>query len=553
MASAVAEPEPVPAEPGRVLVPPRVETRIVALSVVAASFVLMFIGLGRKPFWVDEAIAVLPARSILTEGVPRSPFDLNFMAPQLQDGLWDPSAPLYRYSVAAVTAVTGFSETTTRGWSVLLGLVLLLPCYLLFRRIYDPETALVAVAFLAASPPFADLAREARHFTFVACMMAFAFHFLVEAAATGSERSRVLWPVFLTAALLGHATGYLALPIVVVFLLLARGRPIWSRRHAWVYGGLVAVYGAIQLKYWNTLPFLHPIACDNQPAGCHPDWSYYLGILRTFVIGGRLDFVPGALAPSWPATIANSLLPFLLLVIGLLATAEAIRRGGELRAGRVLVLAWLLLPLVLLSLREVKFPRYAVYVMPPLFLLLARGLVLMTSARALGRLRPAVLAGLALVVALAPQLEERLMDGRRTTSVHSRYVAHARETSIDGDTDNWERMRAQVAFLRQHLEADDIVVSSLDDASLGYYLHRFVYGFLNSQHDDAFFLRLLARATKERSRVWFIDTLPAHNYCHTSGDDPRGVDCRLKYRRFYEACLPDGPTFNPTCVRLRFD
>ena len=114
-------------------------------------------------------------------------------------------------------------------------------------------------------------------------------------------------------------------------------------------------------------------------------------------------------------------------------------------------------------------------------------------------------------------------------------------------------MRAQVAFLSQHLDANDIVVSSLDDASLGYYLRRFVYGFLNSQHDDAFFLRQLARATKDGVRVWFIDTLPAHNYCHTSDDDPRGVDCRLKYRRFYEAGRPDGPTFNPTCVRLRFD
>ena len=295
MASAAAEPEPVPAEPGPIPARPRVEIRIVALSAIAVSFVLMFVGLGRKPFWVDEAIAVLPARSILTEGVPRSPFDLNFMAPQLQDGLWDPSAPLYRYSVAAVTAVTGFSETTTRGWSVLLGLLLLLPGDLLFRRIYDAETALVAVAFLAASPPFADLAREARHFTFVACMMAFAFYFLVEAGATGSERSRAWWPVFLTAALLGHAMGYLALPIVAVFLLLSRGRPLWSRRHAWVYVGLVVIYGAIQFKYWNTLPFLHPIACDNQPAGCHPDWRYYLGILHTFMIGGRLDFVP---APS---------------------------------------------------------------------------------------------------------------------------------------------------------------------------------------------------------------------------------------------------------------
>jgi len=531
----------------------RVAIRIIAVATVAVSFGLMFMGLGRKPFWVDEAIAVLPARSILAEGVPRTPFDLNFMAPQLQDGLWDPSAPLYRYSVAAVTAVTGFSEATTRGWSVLLGLLTLLPCYLLFRRLYGVETALLAVAFLSASPSFADLAREARHFTFVMCMMAFTFHFLVDAAATGRERSRLWWPVFLTATLLGHAVGYLALPIVALFLLLAPGRPLLSRRYAWVYGVLVLLYGAIQFKYWNTLPFLHPIACDNQPAGCHPGARYYLTIVHAFVIGRPLDFVPGVLPPSPPAVLFNSFLPVLLLVIGLAATAVAIVRGGDLRAGRVLVLAWLVLPLILLSIPDVKFPRYLVYVMPPLFLFVAQGLVALASLGVAGRHGPSVLAGLAVVVVLAPQLQTEMVGGGRRTRLQSRFIAHARETSIDAPADNWERMRDQVAFLSRHLEAGDVVVSSLDDASLGYYLRRFVYGFLNSEHDDAFFQGLLARASQQRARVWFVDTLPAHNYCHTSGENPRGVDCRQKYRGFYEACRPESPTFNPFCVRLRFD
>ena len=552
MASATAEPEPAPGAPGKTPALPRVGIRIVALAAVTAGFALMLTGLGRKPFWVDEAIAVLPARSILKAGVPRTSFDLNFMAPQLQDGLWDPSAPLYRYSVAAVTALTGFSETTTRGWSVVLGLLTLLPCYLLFRRVADAETALLAVAFMAASPPFAEVAREARHFTFVMCTMAFTFHFLVEAAVTGRERSRLLWPIFLTATLLGHAVGYLALPIVAVFMLASPRRPLLARRHAKAYGALVLVYGAILLKYWNTLPFLHPIACDNQPAGCHPGVTYYLTMLHTFVTGGPLDFVPGALPPSWPVVAVNSFLPVLLVVLGLGAAVRGLRGGGDLRGGRILVLAWLLLPLILLSIPDVKFPRYIVYVMPPLFLLVAEGLVTAVAMVAPGRLGPPVLAGLAAVVVLAPQLREEMVDGGRRTRLQSRFVAHAREI-ISGPTDNWERMRDQVAFLSRHVEPNDVVVSSLDDASLGYYLDRFVYGFLNSEHDDAFFRELLARASQQRSRVWFVDTLPSHNYCHTSGENPRGIDCRRKYRGFYEACRPDSPTFNPFCVRLRFD
>ena len=66
----------------------------VSLLAILASAVFMFARLDVKPFWVDEAIAVLPARSILTDGVPRNPFDLDFMAFQLEDSIWDPSAPL---------------------------------------------------------------------------------------------------------------------------------------------------------------------------------------------------------------------------------------------------------------------------------------------------------------------------------------------------------------------------------------------------------------------------------------------------------------------------
>jgi hypothetical protein len=101
------------------------------------------------------------------------------------------------------------------------------------------------------------------------------------------------------------------------------------------------------------------------------------------------------------------------------------------------------------------------------------------------------------------------------------------------------------------MQPGDIVVSSLDDASLGYYLGQFVYGFLNSRHDDQFFLGLLAEAARRGTRLWFIDTLPEHNYCHTPGLRPVAIDCRTKYRRVYLACLPKSPTFDPTCARLK--
>ncbi len=512
-----------------------------SIATIAASFALMFWNVGAQPFWVDEAIAAFPAQSILREGVPSNPLDLDFMAPQLQDDLWDPSAPLYRYALAGVAAVFGFSETTSRGFSVLAALVLLLPCFLLFRRLYGASTALLACAFLSAMPQFADSSREARHFTFVACMMAFTLYFLFDAShPDGRERSRGLWPLFLLATVLGHAIGYLVVPVVVVGLLFAWNRPVLSKRYVAANAIGILVYSALQAKYYDTLPFFHSVGCHNQPSGCHPHPFHYLALLLTFLNGS--DF---ASDPSPFVLVGNLFLPVTLFGIGIAAVTSRLAKDPELRPGHALVLAWFLLPLILLSTRDVKFPRYLFYILPPAALFIARGLTAL-------RLKTPVLLALAAAVILAPRLTDERNGRDRSIGFESRYLAHAVETSLNPPTDNWESIAEQVAFLEKNLQPGDIVVTSLDDGSLAYYLGRFVHGFLDSAHDDEFFLRLLSEAKRRGSRLWFVDTLPTHNYCHTPGREPVSIDCRLKYRRFYEACLPSSPTFDPTCARLRF-
>jgi len=514
---------------------------VLSLATIAASFALMFWNLDAQPFWVDEAIAAFPAQRILTEGVPSNPVDLDFMAPQLQDDLWDPSAPLYRYSLAAVAGIFGFSETTTRGFSVFAALVMLVPCFLLFRRLYGATTALLACAFLSAMPHFADFSREARHFTFVACMMAFAFYFLVDASSSGGrERSRGLWPPFLAATVLAHAIGYLVVPVVLVFLPFAWTRPLLSKHYLAANAIALLVYAGIQAKYYDTLPFFHSVGCHNQPAGCHPSSFYYVGVLLTFLNGAELENDPSPFV-----LLGNLFLPLMLLGIGIAAVVSRIGKDAELRPGHALTLAWFLVPLVLLSTRDVKFPRYLVYILPSTALFMARGLT------ALPLKTPARVA-LAAAVILAPRLTEEGEGRGRSLGFESRTLAHAVETSLDPETDNWENIGKQVEFFEKNLQPGDIVVTSLDDGSLGYYLGRFVYGFLDSAHDDEFFLRLLAEAKKRGSRLWFVDTLPFHNYCHTPGSEPVSIDCRLKYRGFYEACLPSSPTFESTCARLRF-
>jgi hypothetical protein len=99
----------------------------------------------------------------------------------------------------------------------------------------------------------------------------------------------------------------------------------------------------------------------------------------------------------------------------------------------------------------------------------------------------------------------------------------------------------------------DVVVTSLDDAGLQYYLGQFVYGFLNSRRTDEFMSGLLDTAEKNGTRVWFVDTLPHWGYCLSGEPEPWRIDCRLKYARFYARCTAPAGRASPACERVRVE
>ncbi|HYC53958.1 MAG TPA: glycosyltransferase family 39 protein [Candidatus Binatia bacterium] len=510
----------------------------------------MCIHLGTKAFWVDESIAVLPARSIHFTGLPRSPFDLNYMSHQLEDGLWDPSAPLYRYSVAAFTAVAGFDEWTTRGWSVLMGLALLAPCFLLFRRLYGETTAWIAIAILATLPSFAEHCREARHFTFVLLMMYTTFWLVVRATGKDGLRARAWWPLALTATVLGHYVGYMVVPIVAVYLLASWPRPFLTARYAALYVALFVGYAALQAKYWNTLPFFHSIGCHNRHPGCEPSPFYYFGTILEFLGGGSRFWE--TIAGTDPFLMLPNLGPVVLLMVGGIVLTILDAGRGRWRAGHVLVLAAFWIPLILLSTQELKFPRYMFYILPVMCLFVARAVVAVSGARRLGPARRPVLAAAFLLVLVGPEIVKRSDGYDVSTSLETRFGRHVQRMLDDDSADTWQRTLAQVDYLKQHMIPGDIVTTSFDDASLGYYLGQFVHGFLNNEHDDEYFLGLLQEAKARGRRVHFIDMLPEQNYCHTKGVEVFSIDCRQKYPQFYAACHPRSPAHDSSCVRQYF-
>jgi hypothetical protein len=135
----------------------------VCLALIVLAAPLPFINIGSLPFWADESIAILPAHNIHRDLLPTSPYDLDVMPWQLKWGLWDPATPLYRYTVAGFTALTGFSEATARCFSVLMGLATAIPFYALVRALYGRRTALLAAP--SSSPRPRSCCSHARHGT----------------------------------------------------------------------------------------------------------------------------------------------------------------------------------------------------------------------------------------------------------------------------------------------------------------------------------------------------------------------------------------------------
>jgi 4-amino-4-deoxy-L-arabinose transferase-like glycosyltransferase len=522
-------------------------------AAVAGGFLLGLPNLDLAPFWVDETVAVTPALSIHERGLPITRFDLDFMPWQLEHGLWDPATPLYRYAVAGFTAVFGFSEYTTRLFSLLMAVACAAALFALVRDVYGAPTGAMAAALFMTSPTTLVFAREARHFTFViflslatlACLYACAREPAGGGSGGGCGRggaARVLWFVFAVALLLSQTLGYLFLPVIGLYVLANGPRRFVSTRHWPAYAAAAAVYLAVMAAFWHTLPFFHVTDCTNRGEGCEPGLSYYPNVLR-FFLGPMVDLYSTRLQRAWS-------LPHVLVAVGVVAVATDVWRRRRERAWSSLLLLWLVVPPVLLSSQEVKFPRYLFIWSAPVCALLAAVAIFRIAARFGARQE---LARIALVTLAL--LSPRLLDvGTRWDEPRWRprlgLLDYVDRQVRYPDGDNVYRIRWQVAMLRANAAPGDEVVTSLDDPSLAYYLARPVHGFLYSRHTDAHFVDLLDRAEAEGRAVWFIDSLPHWNHCLTDEPEPRTIDCREKYAHFYARCTEVAREDAPTCRRI---
>ena len=390
---------------------------------VLLSVLTFFVGLGRPAITdSDEAFYAQAAREMVESGDWTTPH---------YNGQYRFEKPVLYYWLAALAyLVAGVSELAARVPSALAGLVLVLTTYACARRWYDEGTGLLAGAMTATSFGYVAVARQALPDLLLACFITLgtwaALVALVAPRPVGPDPRRRWWLLVAGAALAG---GFLtkgpvgvALPAMVVGPL-ALWR-CWSERASRPGGipgqvarlavdvGLLAVVCLLLAGPWfavmtatHGVAYLDRFFVDenvqrfvSEQYNARRPFGYYLPIL----VGGLLPWSP-------------------LMLVWWRPLRRVLQRARSLQPVEIWLAVWALAPLLFYSVSIGQQPRYMLPILPPLAVLLARGVScrLVRSRVATGRPRrdrllavAGAIAGTVLVLfGVFVYLAQSLLDG----------------------------------------------------------------------------------------------------------------------------------------------
>ena len=313
----------------------------------------------------DEAFYGEAAREMVESGewlTPHYNYEPRFQKPVL-----------YYWATAATFAVTGATAWSARLWAALSGIGLVFVTAGLARRWYDDDTALLAGAIVATSFGYVALGRMALPDLPLALSVTATIAACLIAIGDRVPRPRRWLLAAAVAAGLGFLTkGPLAvvLPAVVVLPV------VMIERRASRLGPLdivvaVAVFVAIAAPWYVAMWLTH----GN---------SY----LHNFFVGDNLErFATDRFnepRPWWyygPVIVGGVVpwAPYLLLGAGAVGRLLSGRGGPGSLETRLAI--WLLLPLVVFTASVGKQPRYVLPLLPPVAILIARGIVDRTRSR----------------------------------------------------------------------------------------------------------------------------------------------------------------------------
>jgi uncharacterized membrane protein len=351
-----------------------------------AAFVLRAFNITGESLWRDEIDTIrfsFTALNELLSNLTRAGFN----------------GPLYHLLMRGWLSLGGVNDFTLRYFSLLCGMVEVALVYVLAHRLFGRRAALLAAWFTTIAPALIWYSGEGKMYTLQPVLIVLAIYALrrgVDGKLTTedlrSETGRqflttkflslnLWWVVFVIAVSLGyyvHLLTPLFLFVAVVFFLLW-----WRQSRHHLVGGITALVLC-------TLPYV-PMVLWQAPifmAGADTGHAFY-----------PLDVTLISLLYNWSLGISNRLPPGLppffvwlsvllfagAAVLGVISAALPGERAGVVRiqcpdvlASAVGVLAWLLLPMILIYLISTRAPvfepRYVLWSAPALYILVGVGL-----------------------------------------------------------------------------------------------------------------------------------------------------------------------------------
>jgi mannosyltransferase len=361
---------------------------------------LRFHSLGAKTFWFDEGVSVAIAR---LDGY-------NFFRI-----LWrrEANMSLY-YALLHSWLWLGASEFFIRSLSVLFGVASIPAIYALGRRLFNSQTGLIAAALLTVNAFHVGYSQEARSYSLMMLLCILSSLYFVETLEKPSSRSRAAYIIFSALAVYAHFYSLL--------LLVAQ----WLSLHYLKFPLSVGQPAAAWKKTWKILAIcIAPVLLFVATTGAGPlRWIPRPGVKDLWNFGLLLSGHDGLV------------LLLLCAFLALFGAAPALRKSFADAPWTIqFLLLWLAFPilfvLALSIFRPLFLPRYFIFCLPALLLLMAAGL---------GRIRSPWLRAPLLILCLALSL-------RGTCNYYSR--------DFDNERDDW---RSASQYVMQHTQPGDALL-----------------------------------------------------------------------------------------------
>lgn len=320
--------------------------------IIIIALVLRLICLNQS-LWLDEAINVLSAKN------------LDLISFVIKYPIGDYHPPGYFALLWIWTHIFGFSEIIVRLPSVLFGIGTVILTYLLGKNLFNKKTGIFAGLLLAVSPISVYYSQEARMYSFATFAVLLFSYFFIQ-LLNGKKWSYLGYILGGILVLYSDYVAYLIFPVHFLFLLITKR----SLLIKWL--SAVAISLLIFLPWINIL--IAQISEGMKAKALLPGWSRVAGGADVKNIAlVPIKFIFGRI--SFDNKILYGLLSTLFIFMYGFIILQTFKKWNK---NILFLCTWILLPFFLVIFISFFIPFLSyfrlIFILPPLFILVGRGL-----------------------------------------------------------------------------------------------------------------------------------------------------------------------------------